>query len=59
MIPIHLDPAQTRIGLVGRGTLTLRRLGWLQGLGATPLIFSDRPEVGAVHALRVQGLAIG
>lgn len=44
MIPIHLDPMHTRIGLVGRGTLTLRRLGWLQGLGTTPLIFSDRPE---------------
>ncbi|MFM1977377.1 MAG: hypothetical protein RL145_2223 [Pseudomonadota bacterium] len=44
MIPIHLDPAQTRIGLVGRGTLTVRRLGWFQGLGASALVFSDRPE---------------
>ncbi len=44
MIPIHLDPAQTRIGLVGRGTLAVRRLGWFQGLGSTPFIFSDRPE---------------
>lgn len=44
MIPIHLDPAQTRIGLVGRGMLTVRRLNWFQGLGTIPLIFSDRPE---------------
>ena len=44
MIPIHLDPSLTRIGLVGRGTLAVRRLSWFQGLGATPLIFSDRPE---------------
>lgn len=44
MIPIHVDPALTQIGLVGRGTLAVRRLAWFQGLGATPLIFSDRPE---------------
>jgi precorrin-2 dehydrogenase/sirohydrochlorin ferrochelatase len=44
MIPIHLDPAQTRIGLVGRGMLTVRRLNWFQALGTIPLIFSDRPE---------------
>jgi precorrin-2 dehydrogenase/sirohydrochlorin ferrochelatase len=50
MIPIHLDPAQTRIGLVGRGTLTARRLAWFQGLGTTTLIFSDRPEPELVAA---------
>ena len=43
MIPIHLDPAQTQIGLVGRGPLAVRRLGWFQGLGVTPLLFSDCP----------------
>ncbi len=50
MIPIHLDPAQTRIGLVGRGTLAVRRLSWFQGLGVTPLIFSDRAEPELVAA---------
>jgi precorrin-2 dehydrogenase/sirohydrochlorin ferrochelatase len=50
MIPIHLDPSLTRIGLVGRGTLAVRRLSWFQDLGATPLIFSDRPEPDLVAA---------
>lgn len=50
MIPIHVDPALTQIGLVGRGTLAVRRLAWFQGLGATPLIFSDRPEPELVAA---------
>lgn len=50
MIPIHLDPSLTRIGLVGRGTLAVRRLSWFQGLGARPLIFSDRPEPALVAA---------
>jgi precorrin-2 dehydrogenase/sirohydrochlorin ferrochelatase len=50
MIPIHLDPSLTRIGLAGRGTLAVRRLSWFQGLGATPLIFSDRPEPDLVAA---------
>jgi precorrin-2 dehydrogenase/sirohydrochlorin ferrochelatase len=50
MIPIHVDPALTQIGLVGRGTLAVRRLAWFQGLGAKPLIFSDRPAPELVAA---------
>lgn len=44
MIPIHLDPAQTRIGLVGRAELTVRRLAWLRALGGDPLVYSDQPD---------------
>jgi precorrin-2 dehydrogenase/sirohydrochlorin ferrochelatase len=44
MIPIHLDPNKIKIGLAGRGELTVRRLAWLRNLGATPLVFSDAPS---------------
>lgn len=44
MIPIHLDPAAVRIGLVGRGRLALRRLEWLRAGGAAPCVWSDAPE---------------
>jgi len=50
LIPIHLDPGQTRIGLVGRGALAVRRLGWFHALGANPVVFSDRPEFDLVSA---------
>ena len=42
---VMLDPARLRIGLVGRGDLAIRRLGWFQKLGAKPEIFSDKPSV--------------
>jgi precorrin-2 dehydrogenase/sirohydrochlorin ferrochelatase len=44
MIPLHLDPAKTRIALVGRGELTVRRLAWLRAGGADPVVFSDAPS---------------
>ena len=44
MIPVMLDPARLRIGLVGHGALAVRRLAWFQALGATPEIFSDQPS---------------
>ncbi len=43
MIPIYLDPADTRIALVGRGALTVRRLVWLKAAGAAPDVWSDAP----------------
>lgn len=43
MIPLHLDPQRSRIGLVGRGELAVRRLTWLRGGGADPVVFSDAP----------------
>jgi precorrin-2 dehydrogenase/sirohydrochlorin ferrochelatase len=50
LVPIHLDPAQIRIGLVGRAKLTARRLAWLRELGAEPLVYSDQPEVALQEA---------
>jgi precorrin-2 dehydrogenase / sirohydrochlorin ferrochelatase len=44
VIPIYLDPHQVRIALVGRGPLCVRRLNWLVGLGATPIVYSDAPS---------------
>jgi precorrin-2 dehydrogenase/sirohydrochlorin ferrochelatase len=44
VIPILLDPAFVRIGLAGRGALTLRRLGWFRALGVEPAVFSDAPD---------------
>jgi precorrin-2 dehydrogenase / sirohydrochlorin ferrochelatase len=44
VIPIHLDPAQLRIGLIGNGPLVLRRLLWLRDRGCEPLIWADAPE---------------
>jgi precorrin-2 dehydrogenase/sirohydrochlorin ferrochelatase len=44
MIPVFLDPALTRVALIGRGRLTVRRLHWLRACGADPAIFSDAPE---------------
>lgn len=43
MIPIMLDAARLRVGLVGRGTLAVRRLDWFRRLGAAPELFSDAP----------------
>lgn len=44
MLPVMLDPARTRIGLAGRGALTVRRLEWFRKLGFTPEIYSDTPS---------------
>lgn len=44
MLPVMLDPARMRIGLAGRGALTLRRFQWFRMLGVTPEIFSDDPS---------------
>lgn len=41
MIPIYLDPSATRVALVGRGALALRRLQWLRDGGAAPDVWSD------------------
>jgi precorrin-2 dehydrogenase/sirohydrochlorin ferrochelatase len=43
MIPIYLDPTQTRIALIGRGALAVRRLQWLKAGGAAPEVWSDDP----------------
>jgi precorrin-2 dehydrogenase / sirohydrochlorin ferrochelatase len=44
MIPIHLDPAQVRIGLIGKGQLALRRYEWLRARNCTPLVWTLGPE---------------
>jgi precorrin-2 dehydrogenase/sirohydrochlorin ferrochelatase len=44
MLPVMLDPTRMRIGLAGRGALTLRRLEWFRKLGVSPEIFSDDPS---------------
>lgn len=44
MLPVMLDPTRQRIGLAGRGALTLKRLEWFRKLGVTPEIFSDMPS---------------
>ncbi|MGH6951851.1 MAG: precorrin-2 dehydrogenase/sirohydrochlorin ferrochelatase family protein, partial [Vitreimonas sp.] len=43
MIPVYLDPARTRIALVGRGALAARRVRWLRDGGGEPDIWSDAP----------------
>lgn len=50
MIPIYLDPAKTRVALVGRGAGCLRRLEWLLKLGAKPVVFSDQPSAALQEA---------
>jgi precorrin-2 dehydrogenase / sirohydrochlorin ferrochelatase len=44
LIPIHLDPAHVRIGLIGNGTLALRRYDWLGGLDCQPEVWSPEPS---------------
>lgn len=53
MIPIYLDPAATRIALIGRGPLAARRLAWLQAGGATPQVWTDAPD-GDVNAANAE-----
>lgn len=72
MIPVFLDPAQTKIALVGRGPLLARRLQWLRQAGAEPEVWSDEPldedaaltprlppsgEIVAYHAIWIAGLS--
>ena len=44
MLPVMLDPTRLRVGLAGRGALTLKRLEWFRKLGVSPEIFSDAPS---------------
>lgn len=44
MIPIYLDPARSRVALVGRGPLVVRRLAWLKAAGAEADVWSDEPS---------------
>ena len=44
MIPILLDPSLVRIGLIGDGPLSLRRLRWLHAGGARPQVFAPHPS---------------
>ncbi|MCC6918448.1 MAG: siroheme synthase [Alphaproteobacteria bacterium] len=46
MIPVMLDPARLRIGLIGRGDLALKRLAWFRSLDAEPEVFTDAPDGG-------------
>lgn len=50
MIPIYLDPAQTRIALIGHGELALRRHAWLVAGGAAPDVWSDAPSAELARA---------
>lgn len=50
MIPIFLDPAQSRIALVGRGALAVRRLAWLEAAGASVDVWSDAPSKDLAQA---------
>ena len=50
MIPIHLDPAHARIGLIGRDVLAVRRLAWLRDAGAEPDVWSDAPSADLANA---------
>ncbi len=50
MIPIYLDPAATRIALIGRDALALRRLNWLRAGGASPDVWSDAPSAAFTEA---------
>jgi precorrin-2 dehydrogenase/sirohydrochlorin ferrochelatase len=62
VIPIHLDPAHARIGLIGRDGLTLRRLAWLREAGAEPDVWSDAPSaelLGAAPKLEARFPGLG
>jgi len=53
MIPIYLDPAATRIALIGRDALALRRLKWLRDAGAAPDVWSDAPSAAFAEAANI------
>lgn len=53
MIPIYLNPAATRIALIGRDTLALRRLNWLKAAGAAPDVWSDAPSATFAEATTI------
>jgi precorrin-2 dehydrogenase / sirohydrochlorin ferrochelatase len=48
MIPIHLNPEQVRIGLIGNGTLALRRYEWLVSQNCVPEVWSPDGEAAFV-----------
>ncbi len=51
MIPLALDPAQTRLAITGNGDLALRRLAALRAAGATDVVlFADAPSAALVAA---------
>jgi precorrin-2 dehydrogenase / sirohydrochlorin ferrochelatase len=50
MIPIYLDPAATRVAVIGRGALALRRVAWLRDAGASPDVWSDAPSIDLAAA---------
>jgi precorrin-2 dehydrogenase/sirohydrochlorin ferrochelatase len=54
VIPINLDPANTRVALMGRDQLALRRLQWLRDGGASPDVWSDAPSAGLSAAADVR-----
>lgn len=59
MIPIYLDPAQTRIALIGRGDLAARRLLWLRDAGAEVALWSEAPsdaEIARYQVIWIVGL---
>lgn len=55
MIPLYLDPASTRIALIGRGSLAVRRLAWLEAGGAKPEVWSDEPSSELLALADVRG----
>lgn len=56
MIPIHLNPAALKIGLIGNGALTLRRLNWLRARDCEPFLWAKDPsaalQIGAGACLQ-------
>lgn len=50
MIPVFLDPAATRVALIGNGERIVRRLAWLQAAGAEPEVWADTPSAELVAA---------
>lgn len=62
MIPIYLDPASTRIALIGQGALAERRLRWLNDAGANVDVWPDDrlpsdAELARYHVVWIVGLA--
>lgn len=60
MIPIYLDPANTRIALIGQGPLADRRLRWLNDSGAEVDVWSETlpsdPQLARYHVVWIVGL---
>lgn len=54
MIPIYLDPKATRIALIGRDALAVRRLVWLRAAGAQFDVWSDAPSAELAAATQIE-----